>query len=336
MAANRLPVVPLHALPVGQLVDCFALLAEKNRQATRDGKVFYTCRFRDKLRSVACVVWSDGPWFDACERIWKEGECYKLRVVYSEHERFGPQIELHNIRPVTDADQADGFELSQLVESSRFPIEQLWQQLAELVETQLRDPWRQLVRLLLNNHEVKIKRLPASEKQYYPFVGGWLEHTLSVCHLVSWLAEYYGHFYPNLQPPINRDLVLTAAILHEIGRVLEFGDEVVQPQPTVPGRLLGNIALTRDLIHQAATQVPDLNPEQLLLLDHLILSYLNLPEWGSPRLPMIPEALILHHADDLDAKMEMYYRCLSRDVGPGPFTARDPILGRPLLKQRYC
>jgi 3'-5' exoribonuclease len=336
MASNRLPIVPLHALPVGQMADCFALLAEKSRQATRDGKVFYSCRFRDKLRSVTCTIWSDGPWFEACERVWKEGECYKLRVIYSEHDRFGPQIELHNIRPVTEADRADGFDLAQLLESSRFPVEQLWSELTQLIEKELHDPWRQLVRQVLSTYETKLKRLPASEKHYYPFLGGWLEHTLSVCRLVSWLAEYYHHYYPDLQPPINRDLVLTAAILHEIGRVLEFGDELAQPQPTVPGRLLGATTLARDLIHQAAQQVPELNPEQLLLLDHLILSYLALPEWGSVRLPMIPEALILHHADDLDAKMEMYYRCLSRDTNPGAFTARDPILGRPLLKQRAC
>ena len=62
-------------------------------------------------------------------------------------------------------------------------------------------------------------------------------------------------------------------------------------------------------------------------------SYLTLPEWGSPRLPLIPEVLVLHHADDLDAKLEMYARCLTRDTSPGPFTERDPQLGRALLKR---
>ena len=58
------------------------------------------------------------------------------------------------------------------------------------------------------------------------------------------------------------------------------------------------------------------------------------PEWGSPRLPCIPEVLIVHHADDLDAKFEMYARCLTKDMSEGPFTERDPVLGRPPLKQR--
>jgi 3'-5' exoribonuclease len=66
----------------------------------------------------------------------------------------------------------------------------------------------------------------------------------------------------------------------------------------------------------------------------LVLSHLTLPEWGSPRLPMIPEALILHHADDLDAKLEMYFRHLEKDTSPGAFTERDPVLGKQLLKAR--
>ena len=78
----------------------------------------------------------------------------------------------------------------------------------------------------------------------------------------------------------------------------------------------------------------DLNPQLLQLLEHLLVSHLNLPEWGSPRLPLIPESLILHHADDLDAKLEMYVRCLTRDTADGPFTERDSVLNRQLFKGR--
>ena len=81
-------------------------------------------------------------------------------------------------------------------------------------------------------------------------------------------------------------------------------------------------------------ELPDLNPELLELLLHIVVTHLRLPEWGSPRLPCIPEVLIVHHADDLDAKFEMYARCLTKDVADGPFTERDPNLGRALLKGR--
>src|SRR5262249_49938633 len=136
-----------------------------------------------------------------------------------------------------------------------------------------------------------------------------------------------------LTPPINRDLVLAGAVLHDAGRVGEITD-MLAVQPSVPGELIGHLILGRDIVRDAARDVPGLNPELLQLLEHLIITHLNLPAWGSLKLPLIPESLILHHADDLDAKVEMYVRCLTRDVAAGSFTDKDPILGRPLFKGR--
>ena len=129
------------------------------------------------------------------------------------------------------------------------------------------------------------------------------------------------------------DTAEAAERVYDLGRAAEFDDPLTL-QPTVPGRLLGHLFLGRDLVRDAARDVPDLNPQLLQLLEHVIVSHLNLPEWGSPRLPLVPESLILHHADDLDAKFEMYARCLTRDTADGPFTNRDPVLGRLLLKAR--
>jgi 3'-5' exoribonuclease len=148
------------------------------------------------------------------------------------------------------------------------------------------------------------------------------------------LADFYRTAYPHLNPPLNRDLIIAGAILHDLGRVVEYRPDVPAPRPTVPGRLFGHLFLGRDLIRDTAKELGDVNPEVVQLLEHLLISHLNLPEWGSPRLPLIPESLILHHADDLDAKLEMYIRCLTKDQAEGPFTDRDPILGRHLFKGR--
>ena len=102
----------------------------------------------------------------------------------------------------------------------------------------------------------------------------------------------------------------------------------------MPGRLAGHLLLGRDLVRDTARELGDVNPELVQILEHIVLTHLGLPEWGSPRLPLVPEALIIHHADDLDAKLEMYARCLSRDRADGPFTERDPGLGRQLFKGR--
>ena len=109
MSNPRPAPVRLRDLRPGQTGDCFALLSDKVRAARRDGKPYFTCRFRDAVRVVACMVWSDGPWFETCERDWRQGEFYRLRATYQEHPTYGPQIELLEIRPIAEEDAQAGF-----------------------------------------------------------------------------------------------------------------------------------------------------------------------------------------------------------------------------------
>jgi 3'-5' exoribonuclease len=330
--------VPLSELTPGQHADFFALLAEKTKGTTRESKPYYSCRFRDARRAVAFMVWQDSPWFEPCERDWQVGQFYKLRAAYGEHERYGPQLtDVQAIRPVTDDDRAEGFDPAQFVEHSRFDASVMFAELKVLTTTNIADePLRRLVLTLLDRHAEALSRLPATRDRFYVFAGGLLEHTVSVTRSCLHLVERYTAHYTELRPPLNRDLVVAAAVLHDIGRVLEFGEVVpgVSPAYTVPGRLAGHLILGRDLVRDTARELGDVNPELVQMLEHLILSHLALPEWGSPRLPLVPECLILHHADDLDAKLEMYVRCLSRDRTDGPFTERDPVLNRNLFKGR--
>jgi 3'-5' exoribonuclease len=335
MARTKPPLLRLCELTPGQTADFFALLADKVKGATRDGKPFYTCRFRDARRTVTLMVWADSPAYEACEREWEAGSFYKLRARYGDHERYGQQIELEIIRPTNDKDKEDGFDETQLVESSRFDRTQMFAELKDLATKHIADdPLQRLVLKLLDDHSTALMQLPATRDKYYPFVGGLLEHTLSVTRSCLQLVDGYSAHYTELTPPLNRNLVVAAAILHEIGRVREFVSEAAPPAYTVPGRLVGHLILGRDLVREAARDIADLNPDLLQMLEHIVLSHLALPEWGSPRLPLVPECLIVHHADDLDAKLEMYARCLSRDQAAGPFTDRDPVLNRQLYKGR--
>ncbi len=335
MTRTKPPLLRLGELTPGQFADFFVLLAERTKGSTREGKPYYLCRFRDRARTVTYMVWSDGPWYEACERDWQAGHFYKLRATYGESERYGPQIDLQMIRPATEADSADGFNPIDFVEHSRHDAAAMWAELRGLAEAQIADePLRRLVLTLLDRHAGPFQRLPATVGKFYPFAGGLLEHTLSVTRLCLHLADRYASAYPELKPPLNRDLVVAGAILHDVGRVVELQDDPLAPQPTVSGRLFGHLFLGRDLVRDTAREQGDVNPELVQLLEHLVVTHLALPEWGSPRLPLIPEALILHHADDLDAKLEMYARCLGRDRAPGPFTDRDPVLNRQLYKGR--
>src|SRR5205085_5295596 len=112
------------------------------------------CRFRDARRAVSYMAWEDGPWYKACEAEWQAGQFYKLRAVYAEHEKYGPQLaELANIRAATEADRADGFDPGQLVESSRYDPAALLAELQKLVTEHVADePLRKLVLTLLERH----------------------------------------------------------------------------------------------------------------------------------------------------------------------------------------
>lgn len=327
-------VKKLSDLAVGESADVFVQLLERNRAVLSSGKPYFSCRFRDAHRTVGAVIWSGSPYFAPCEREWQIGQFFKIRGHLIETEKYGQQIDIQNLRPVNDDDRDDGFDPAQLVERSRHDSQELLAELRRIIESEIVDePLRMLVVELLDRYRIDLETIPGSTKHYYPFAGGWIEHTLSVTKNCLYLADRYRELFADSQSPINRDAVIAAAALHDIGRVVEL----VPPlglEATVPGKLLGHLMLGRDLVRDAARQIEGLDPELLLLLEHILVSYLALPEWGSPRLPAAAESLILHHADDLDAKMEMYMRCLQKDVAAGPFTDRDPVLGKTLWKGR--
>jgi len=320
-------------LPLHETVDCFALLIERNRKAIGD-RPYYICKFADSKTSFGAPLFADHPLFTPCEHQWKVGECYKLRTQLIETEKYGKQLLSQQVRVANEDDKADGFDPLDLLEQSRFDSNALFDELRGIAESGIEDvPLRTLILDLLDTNREQLVLVRGSENKYHVFAGGWVEHSLSVTVTCRQLGEKYRAHYPELKPPLNLDLLTAASILHDIGRVAEFGGPL-QTEPTKPGRLLGHIVLARDMVHEAARDIPDLDAELLLLLDHVIMSHLTLPEWGSPRLPWIPEVLILHHACDLDAKLQMYVHNLTTDQSPGPFTDKDPALGRQLLKGR--
>lgn len=332
------PFVRLHELKPGDAGEFFALLHERQPGLTREGKPFFTCRFKDIRRSVSALVWGDTDWYTACDSEWRVGQFFKMRGIYRLHDRYGPQVDLSGIRPVNDKDRREGFNEIEYVDRFRRDPEACFAELRKIADDGIQDvPLRTLSLKLLDTHQPRLMLLPASPRAYYPRAGGWMEHTVNVARHSQWLCEQYRGLYAEAMPPLNADLVLAGAVLHEIGRAVELEpdpDALDRFEATVPGQLFGHLFLGRDLVREAARDIEGLDPQLLQLLEHILVTHLALPEWGSPRLPAIPEVLIIHHADDLDAKMEMYQRCLRTDASSGPFTERDAVLGRPLFKSR--
>jgi 3'-5' exoribonuclease len=334
----KVPVFKLHELPFNKRADTFALISERRPGKTREGKPFLAFTLKDLRRTVSTVIWGDGELYPICDRDWVPGLYLRLRGALTESETYGPQFAIEQVRIAEPAkDAADGFAEADFVERSRFDSAAMFAELRALAEAEIADPpLKALVLKLLDAHAVTLQNLPAHPRAFFPYPGGWLEHTLSVTKSCLVLTDRYRTHYPELNPPLNRDLVVAGAVLHDIGRVVELTPQLPgQPvDVTIDGRLSGHLLLGRDIVREAGRTVPDLNPELLTLLEHVVYTHLALPEWGSPRLPAIPEVLIVHHADDLDAKLEMYVRCLTRDTSAGPFTDRDAVLGRHLLKHR--
>ena len=309
----------------------FLLLTSKEQLTTRDGKPYYRVGFRDAGREVVFPIWDNTPWTADCRDHWTPGAFYKVRAAYRDT-NYGPQLEIRKIREVVDSDRQDGFDPTMLLPRSRFPPEKMFEELVELVGREIPGgPLRRLVEKMLGDHRAEWLRHPAAKAHHHAFVSGLLEHTLSMTQNCVYLAHKYAQKYPDLKPPLDLGLVAAGAVLHDIGKLKEIDLEPAGPAYTPSGAMIGHLLLGRDMVRQAAAEV-GLDAETLLRLEHLIIAHQRLPEWGSPKPPMTPEALLIHYADDLDAKFDMMYRILQDDKSTGPLTSTANLLKYRLYK----
>jgi 3'-5' exoribonuclease len=325
-----MPLTPLCELIDGQEADFFALLTSKEELTTKNGKPYFKVGFRDAGRELSFPIWEDSPWAAECRDGWAPGAFYKLRALYRETS-YGPQLEIRKIREVTDADAAEGFDPAMCRPQSRFDPQQMFDQLSAIVREQIENaPLRRLVESILSAHRDELLMCPAARHNHHAFAGGLLEHTLSVTRTCVYLAEKYAEYYPQMQPPLEKGLVVAGAVLHDIGKVRELKQQPEATTYTAEGSLIGHLLMGRDMVREAAGASAEddagLDAETLLRLEHLVIAHQRLPEWGSPKPPMTPEALIVHYADDLDAKYHMMFAILRDDANPGPLTSRRNVL----------
>ena len=324
-APTRL-IVALSDMVPGQESDLFALMTTKEELTTRDGKPYFKVGFRDARREVSFPIWDNSPWAAECRQQWTPGVFYKLRATYRET-NYGPQLEIRKIREVVESDARDGFDPTMLLPQSRFPPEQMFEELVQLARREIPDSaLRRLVETLLAAHRAKLLVFPAAKHHHHAFVAGLLEHTLSVTHTCVYLADKYAAKYPDLEPPLDKGLVVAGAIVHDIGKLEELDQQPTETRYTPAGAMIGHLLLGRDMVRQAAAEV-GLEADAVLRLEHLIIAHQRLPEWGSPKPPMTPEALLIHYADDLDAKFDMMAGILRDDKTPGPLTSAKNLLG---------
>jgi 3'-5' exoribonuclease len=324
-----MPVLTLSEISPGQEADLFLLMTVKEELKTKTKKPYYRVGFRDGGREVSFPIWGDSPWAADCRDRWNPGVFYKVRAVYQDTS-FGPQLEIRKIREVVDGDAADGFDPTLCLPRSRFDPEQMFDQVLGIAKEHIGNvALRRLVESLLTDNRDVLLTFPAARRNHHAYVGGLLEHTLSVVQTCIYLADKYADYYPEMKPPLDKDLVVAGGLLHDIGKLREMEQKPEGTTHTPAGSLIGHILIGRDIVREAAARLSGdaaLDADTLLRLEHVIIAHQRLPEWGSPKPPMTPEALLVHFADDIDAKYQMMVTILREDTNPGPVTSRKNIL----------
>jgi 3'-5' exoribonuclease len=308
MAGTGTVVVKLSELEHGQEAVCFAALVKKERGVDKHDRPFLKCHFRDRWKTVVAPFWANNALREEAET-WEERRAYRLRVRGEHNVKFGFQIDVLQGRLAREDDAAEGYRFNELVESSDKDPEALIATLFKLIDKYiLEPPLKELVLTLIRDNSDLFKKMPAAQNFHHSYTAGLLEHVWSMARIAAFLADHYDQYYDNLNPPLNKGVILAAVLLHDIGKLRELEYDPVEARYTKEGSLIGHVVIGRDLARDAAKRIEGFPEETLRLLEHAILSHHGKKEFGAPVLPLTLEALLVSYIDEIDAKMNIAAR----------------------------
>jgi 3'-5' exoribonuclease len=301
----------------GQVVASFFLVREKEiRTSPNTGKTWLRLALADRTGTIEAKMWENfadlAQTFD-CEDVIR----VRGRVKLYRGER---ELTLDQILRAVEAD----YVLDDFLPHTKQDVQQLYSQLREDISA-VRNPW--LHRLLASFVEdpelsTKLKRAPAAMTMHHAYLGGLLEHVVSLCGLAKKAAQHY--------PEIDGDLLLTGIVLHDIGKTEELCYKRAIGY-TTEGQLLGHIVIGLRMVQEKIASIPDFPRTLAVLVEHLIVSHHGSYEFGSPKLPVVREAVLLSHLDDLDSKMAAMRETLGQVAAEELWTERNAALRRTLL-----
>jgi 3'-5' exoribonuclease len=234
------------------------------------------------------------------------------------------QLTIHKLQKQPD-DQVD---FTDFFPASTRNTEEMFAELCGIVQT-LENPFlRALLSGILDDPDVarRYRIAPAAKNVHHAYIGGLIEHVLSMCSVAKLLGTHYKD--------IDMDLLLAGVILHDIGKIHELTYDRSFGYSS-EGQLLGHIMIGVRMIEEKAREIPGFPARLRSLLQHMILSHHGELEYGSPKVPVFPEALLLHHIDNLDSKMECMRAFIEKDrYVDGCWTGFSPSLERSVLKKR--
>ncbi len=299
-----------------QTITSSFVVAAKQVKPKRTGEPYLALTLADRTGQIEAKMWDN-----VAEAIsaFEQDDFIKVKGLINKYNnRF--QLTIHKVRKLGESE----IDFSDYLPATTKDIEGLWRTLEEFVASIHNPHLQALLGAFLADTEfaAALRNAPAAKTLHHAYIGGLLDHMVSlfkVCDLV--LRNY---------PEVDRDLVLTGAFLHDIGKIHELSYARAFAY-TTRGQLLGHMIIELEMLQ---AKMPAGFPDELkTVLEHLIISHHGEYEFGSPKLPMFPEALMLHYLDDLDSKMESMRAHFAREPEL-VWTSYNASLGRPLLNVR--
>lgn len=283
-------IADLMGFDEGRSVETFFLVLAKQQRTTKQNKPYLSLTLGDKTGPIEARVWELGD--PRIAKDFERGDIVKVRGSVSRFDDRA-QVKVDQLRRALEG-EADKMDM---LPATTCDITALWTALETVVASVANPDLKRLLTTLLADAAIAqaYREAPAARQLHHAWLGGLLEHVVSLLGLADRVAAHY--------PILDRDLLITGVILHDIGKIRELSWDTGF-EYTVEGVLLGHIQMGVDLVEKTIARLPGFPDRLRTLVLHLVLSHHGKLEFGSPKLPMIPEALVLNFVDDLDAKMQ--------------------------------
>jgi 3'-5' exoribonuclease len=298
------------------ITSSFVVVA-KQIKPKKTGEPYLALTLGDRSGQLEAKMWDNVE--DVLEA-FEQDDFLKVKGLINKYkQRF--QLTIHKLRKLAESE----IEFADYLPKTTKDIEQLWQALETFVGSIQNPHLKALIQAFMADPGIAsaYRNAPAAKTLHHAYIGGLLDHVVSLCRSCDLTCRNY--------PQLNRDLLLAGAFLHDIGKIHELTYNRSFSY-TTKGQLLGHMIIELEMLQAKLALVAGFPDELKTMVEHLIISHHGEYEFGSPKLPMFPEALALHYLDDLDSKMEAMRAHFERESSlDGPWTSYNPSLGRPLL-----
>jgi len=300
-----------------QTITSFFLVNEKEIRNSRAGKSYLRLDLGDRSGTIEAVMWDQ---FETSAKEIGRGDVIKV-IARVESYRNKLQLTLQQLR-IAKPEEVD---LADFLPHTKEDIGKLWAQLLEYANS-IQNPWlAKLVIGIITDPAIstRYKRAPAAKVMHHAYIGGLLEHVVGLCGLAKQVGAHY--------PELNVDLLLTVAILHDVGKLDELCyDRAISY--TTEGQLLGHIVMELETVGKAMDAIEGFPPRLKTVVQHILISHHGEYEFGSPKLPMTREALVFHYMDDLDSKLAAVRAALGSPNVEEEWSVYSAALGRKFLR----